>query len=154
MKKRSYMPEHTPFIADVSSYCDTWMKWWTSCQPAWRREKGWPLPRDNDGTTNWIKVGVRGQNGLFLVVMSTAWWAYSIRSEKEWAGFDEAVDDVEWVIGQVISSLKALRKSTPPIQPAPPKKSQKPNSGVRWMDRDANKRQPKLSRKLLDAHEG
>ena len=69
--------------------------WWMSCQPAWRQNKGWPLPRDIPSTTNWgIKASARGQNGIFLVVMLTAWWASSIKSEKDWAGFDQAVEDV------------------------------------------------------------
>jgi len=152
MKVRKFSADNVPFVSDLSSYRDHWVKWWTSCQPAWRRGKGWPLPREDEGTTNWVKVGARGQNGLFLIVLSTAWWAYSIRSEKEWAEFDEAVDDLKWVIGQVTVSLMALQTSRPSIQPVSPKKT--PESSVPWMTREAGKRQPKPSRKLVEARGG
>src|ERR1700743_188298 len=151
MKARKFSADNVPFVSDLSSYRDHWVKWWTSCQPAWRRGKGWPLPRENEGTTNWVRVGARGQNGLFLVVLSTAWWAYSVRSEKEWAEFDEAGEDVGWVIGQVIGSVKALQASRPDLRPAPSKTPQQPASSVAWMARETGKRQPKVSRKLLEA---
>lgn len=145
------MPDKAPFVSNVSSYRDSWIKWWTSCQPDWRRGKGWPLPRDNEGTTNWIKIGVRGRNGLFLVVISTAWWAYSIRSEEEWVEFDKAVDDVGWVIEQVTNALKALQATLPPAPPAPSTTPQNSIPGAAWMIRATGKRQPKPSRKLLEA---
>ena len=88
--------------------------------------------------------------------MSTALWACSIRSEKEWAEFDEAVADVEWVINQVIDSLQVLQASTPlppAKEPAPSKASQKPKSNITWLARPSGKRQPKPSRKLLEAME-
>jgi hypothetical protein len=151
MRYRSYAQDRIPFVSDVSSYSNHWKQWWTSFQPAWRRDSGWPLPRDNEGASNWVKVGCRGQNGLFLIVLSTAWWAYSIRSEEEWVLFDEAANDVNWVISQVISSLKALK--VPPCTaqldtPGDPKEAA-PN--VSWMVRQTGKRQPKLSRKLQES---
>jgi hypothetical protein len=112
--------------------------------------KGWPLPRENEGTTNWLKVGVRRQSGMFLFIMSTAWWAYSIETEEEWNRFDEVVEDVEWVIGQVTCSLKQFPR---PIQPTQPISSKKSKSSASYMVRKTGKRQPKLTRKLLEAAE-
>jgi hypothetical protein len=151
MRVREYAQDRIPFISDVASYRESWMEWWTSCQPAWRQGVGWPLPREHEGTTNWVKVGVRGQSGFFLVVMSTAWWAYSIKTEEEWSQFDEAVEDVEWVIGQVTCSLKASLGPIQPTRPATSDKSQKPKSTASWMVRDSGKRQPKASRRLLES---
>ena len=67
--------------------------------------------------------------------------------------FDEAVDDVKWVIEQVTGSLTELEASRPPTRVVAPKKSQKPNSGATWMAREAGKHQPKPSRRLLEAGE-
>jgi len=149
MNKRSYKADFIPFVADLSSYRGGWVAWWTSCQPAWRQDKGWPLPRDNASTTNWVKVGARGQSGLFLVIMSTTWWAASIKSEKDRAEFDEAVDDVRWVIDQIIDSLKALPASAPS---APEESSRKRPSSpdIGWMARADGKRKPRPSRRLLE----
>lgn len=153
MQSRAFTKNKIPFVLDVSSYREDWIIWWTLCQPPWRREKGWPLPRDNENATNWVKFGARGQSGLFLVVISTTWWAYSIRSKEEWVEFDKAVEDLEWVINQVTDSLKALQASqppAPPVQIATRDDPQKSKQGVAWMTRAAGKRQPKLTRKLLE----
>lgn len=150
MKNRTYSPDNMPFVSDATSYCDTWRAWWTSFQPAWRRNKGWPLPRETEETTNWFKLGTRGQSGLFLVVMSTAWWAHSVQSEEDEAKLNEAVDDIDWVIHQVIGSLQSFKAPTPPKQPDSSKNPQNSKAGAPWMTRDSEKRQPRPSRKLLE----
>jgi len=150
IKTRSYSIQHIPFISDVGSYFKTWVPWWTSCQPAWRQIDKWPLPRDNPSSAGWgIKGCARGQNGLFLVVMSTAWWASSIKSEGDWTVFDEAVDDIRWVIEQAIGVLQALPALA---SPTPPNTSDKPVTvpGAAWLSRQDGKRQAKPSRRLLE----
>ena len=107
MKTQAYSPHHIPHVSNVQSYRNSWVAWWTSCQPPWRRENGWPLSRECPSTVNWAKVGARGQSGLFLVIMSTTWWATSIKSEDDWAEFDAVVDDLKWVIDRIIEALPA-----------------------------------------------
>jgi len=150
MKSRSYNANQIPFISDVGVYFKQWAAWWTSCQPAWRQTKEWPLLRDRNTATWTIKSGPRGQNGLFLIIMSTTWWASSIQSAKDWAEFDEAMEDIQWVIDQLISTLDALPA------PASPTRSDIPNTptpaqGATWMVRENGKRQPKPSRRLMEA---
>jgi len=153
IRSRSYKPECIPFIPNVGSYHKKWTTWWTSCQPAWRQDKGWPLPRDGPSVANWgIKAGARGQNGLFLVVISTAWWASSIRSEKDWAEFDEAVEDIQWVINQATNSLELLPAHTlpPPLTRSNTPQESAPTPAAAWMTRADGKRQPKPSRRMLE----
>ena len=150
MAARSYRLDRIPFISDVGSYYTKWTMWWTSCQPAWRQNSGWPLPRIGPSAANWsIKFGARGQNGLFLIVMSTAWWASSVQSEEDRVKFDEAVEDVRWVIDQAIESHKALPAPVPPQHSDTPQESV-PAPGASWMSRADGKRQPKPSRRLLE----
>ena len=146
MKSQAYTEDRIPFVADISLYCGNWIKWWTSCQPAWRRNSGWPLPRNDTGTTDWTKICVCGQNGLFLIVMSTTWWAASIVSEEDWVEFDEAVDDIHWVIGQIQDSLSAL-----PV-PTPPETSEDlpSSSNIGWMAHANGKHRPKPTARLLE----
>ena len=152
MKARSYKPEHIPFVPNIISYHEKWTTWWTSCQPAWRQKQGWPLPRDDPSVGKWgLKAGARGQNGLFLVIVSTAWWASSIQSEADWVAFDEAVDDVRWVIDQVISALNALPAPAPPPPYTQSDTSKEQLPGATWMARTSGKRQPKPSRRLLES---
>jgi len=154
MKTRSYKLERIPFVPDISSYHKKWTEWWTSCQPAWRQRSGWPLPRDVENIANWgIKAGARGQNGLFLVVISNVWRASSIQSEDDWAKFNEAVEDIQWVISQVIDLLKALPAPMPLAPPTHSNAPQKsiPVPGATWMNRANGKRQPKPSLRLMEA---
>ena len=146
MKSRAYTVDCIPFVANVSSYRSNWIKWWTLCQPAWRQDSGWPLPRDSVGTTNWAKACAQGQNGLFLIIMSTTWWAASIMSEQDWAEFDKAVDDIHWVIDQILDSLQTLPASTPSetSQDIP----SSPHIG--WMACTDRKRQPRPTARLLE----
>jgi len=150
MKTRQYATDRIPFISDVRSYHGLWMVWWSSCQPAWRRDKGWPLPRDTDSanTTDWGKVGARGQSGMFLVVMSTTWWASSIDSEEEQALFDEAMDDIHWVINQVVGRFNTIQTPIPPPKPS----NKTPPLQANWMTRADGKRQSRPSRRMLEAH--
>lgn len=128
MRNRSYEDKYLPFIANVTEYSESWIEWWTSCQPCWRQNRGWPLPREGAETTNWvIKVFARGQNGMFLFVVSTAWWAHSIQSKEDWSKFDEVVDDLHWVIGQAIKYYEA---SPSPAPPAPSTPSNSQDSGA------------------------
>jgi hypothetical protein len=90
---------------------------------------------------------------LFLVIISTAFWASSIESADDWADFDRAVDDVTWVISQIMDVIEKL----PPVpQPAPPEapKQQAPSKGGKWMVRGAEKRVVKPSRKMKEVMSG
>ena len=147
MRSRQFTSDRIPCVPNAHSYYTDWVVWWTSCQPAWRQNNGWPLPRDNTGTTDWVKVGARGQSGLFLVIMSTTWWASSIESEEDWVLFDAAVDDVRWFIDQVSDHLKGL----PAPAPHPPPENPQKADGANWMSRAGGKRKPKPSRRLLEA---
>jgi hypothetical protein len=76
-------------------------------------------------------------------------WAFSAKSEEDWAEFDEAVDDLKWVINQTIDAYKAI---TPPTPPAPTESSEvsEPPEGPNWMARTGGKRKAKPSRKILE----
>jgi len=150
MKGRSYSADDIPFVLDVGAYSKSWILWWTACQPAWRKSTGWPLSREKDTNADWGKLAARGQNGMFMVVMSTTWWATSLESAEDRYLFDEAVDDIRWVIMQVLESLPA--PSTPEVPhdiPPPPETCKSIPAAASWFVRPEGKRQSKLTRKLL-----
>lgn len=153
MKGRSFTSNHLPYIDDTDAYSRTWIAWWTTCQPSWRQHKGWPLPREEGRNVNWGKLGARGQNGIFIVVMSTTWWAACLKPTDNRVAFDEAVDDIRWVIGRILESLLS---SAPGAMEAadnasPRQVAKKPTSTATWQARGDGKRQSKPSRKLLEA---
>lgn len=113
IKKRLYDDSHTPFISDVDAYRKMWTDWWMECQPAWHRNEGWPPTKERAEGTTWEKLSAAGKNGLFLVVMSTCWWAASLKTTDDRLFFDQAVDDVRWVIEQQLQGRVAT--DAPPV---------------------------------------
>ena len=89
---------------------------------------------------------------MFVVVMSTAWWAASLQPTDDRGIFNEAVDDLRWVIEGILDPL-----SVPCIQDAPQSPSPLPGSGkpvstvATWQARGDGKRQSKPTRKLLES---
>ena len=150
MKARSFTPDNLPYVNDTSAYGRAWIAWWTACQPSWRQCEGWPLPKEQGRVANWGKLTARGQNGIFIVVMSTSWWAASLKPTDHRGTFDEAVDDTRWVIEQMIKSLPAPSAVGAGEDPSPPQGARNPTTAT-WQAREDGKRQSKPSRKLLEA---
>lgn len=151
MKARRYDNAHVPSVVDIDAYCKSWTDWWKSCQPLWRGDKGWPLPQVSDGTATWGKLCARGKNGLFLVIMSTTWWAHSLKTADQRRFFEEAMDDIRWVIEQ---QLKAPSLPNMPVanKNIPGTSTSDSNANVpTWLQRGGNKRTAKPSRRLLEA---
>ena len=116
-------PVHIPFILNVKAYRDNWILWWTACQPAWHIGDGWPFSREKVTEADWGKLTSWGQNGMFLVALSTAWWATSVKSVDEWKLFNEAVDNIRWVTECVLSlSSGPSTPNQPPMLPQVAKK--------------------------------
>lgn len=150
MKTRLYTADRIPHVSDVDVYYKQWIAWWTACQPSWQQNHGWPLPRDQCNGIKWGKLAARGQNGLFVVIMSTTWWAASLKSADDRRLFDEAVDDIRWVIEQILKPLSESN-TTNPIQNPPSPGDQTPaQPTATWMARGEGKRKPKPSRALLE----
>jgi hypothetical protein len=91
-----------PSITDVEQFHEKWITWWGSCQPKWRSTKTWPYLRDNAKGEDWTRLNVTGPSGLFAVVMSTSWWATSTDSDPRRGAFNAAVEDLHWVIENLI----------------------------------------------------
>ena len=140
METRSYASTQVPFICDVGVYSGTWITWWASCQPAWRQNKGWPLPRD--GSATWgAKSWAHGHNGLFLVVMSTAWWASSIQSAKDWVEFESLMKLWKMFSGCLTNlspHSKPFQHQHHPHAPISPRYPYRPKAQPGWLVRVEN----------------
>lgn len=145
IKARSYDARHIPHVPDANMYHTCWLQWWTVCQPAWRKANGWPFLKEGDTGVGWGKLASRGQNGMFVVIMSTTWWAFSIKSPEERHAFEEAVDDVRWVLEELLKLHSTSNTPDPLPPPGPPNA---PISTATWLTRSAGKRQSKPSYKL------
>lgn len=133
-----------PIVNDVSRYQGDWIGWWTASQPKWRCTELWPFPKGNESGGSWESFPARGQNGIFLAIMATCWWAQAVGSAKDFALFEEAVDDIHWVIQQL----------TPTHSPPSASNEPQPLSSTPWahtFSRGVGKRKVKPSRRALDA---
>ena len=149
LKWRSYSTDRIPFISNVDAYRKNWLLWWTDCQPPWRKTTGWPLSRDQGTNSGWGKLAARGQNGLFIVIMSVAWWGFSLKSADDQRLFDEVVVDIQWVVEQMLKLLPASTPDIPHNVPPPPAAQKDLPPATNWFVRAEGKRQPKLSHKVL-----
>ena len=145
LKTRSYSAQDIPHVSDANAYCKRWLAWWTVCQPAWRTVNGWPFLKEGGADVIWGKLDARGQNGLFVIIVSTTWWASSLNSPEERQAFEEAMDDLRWVLAQL---LELHSPSTTPDPLPPPANPETPAPATSWLVRPPGKRQPKPSYKL------
>lgn len=107
-----------PVVGDIHKYRDDWIGWWTANQPKWRNLQSWPFTKDDRSGGSWKDFPARGQNGIFLVIMATCWWARAVVSAEDFALFEEAVDDIHWVIQQLVLTHSSPSASDEP-QPPP-----------------------------------
>ena len=149
MKARRYDNNHIPCLTDVEAYRKSWVRWWMACQPSWRQDKEWPLPKERVEGATWGKLSARGRNGLFLVVMSTTWWASSLKSIEQRDFFEVAVDDIRWVMEE---QLQLPPTPTPPTVEKDTTTASKldPSTLPVWLQRKGSKRATRPSRRLLE----
>jgi len=108
-----------PSIPDAEEFHQRWVAWWQSCQPKWRSAGTWPYARDNARGKDWARLNVTGPHGLFAVVMSASWWADSMDLGSLRDVFSAAVDDLHWVIENLVdfNSQSHGTQSGPVIAP-------------------------------------
>lgn len=131
-----------PIVDDTHRYRTEWIGWWTASQPKWRSTQSWPFPKGGESGGSWENFPTRGQNGIFLAIMATCWWARAVTSVEEFVLFEEAVDDIHWVTQQLIHPPAFTPDESQPSQPT---------SWARTFSRGDGKRTVKPSRRVRDA---
>jgi len=85
--------------------------------------------------------------------MSTTWWAASLKPTDNRDVFDEAVDDIRWVIEQILEPLEKPAPVTTEAakDPSPPQGVQKSIPTATWQARGDGKCQSKPSLRLRES---
>jgi len=94
--------------------------------------------RGSSRQRDWDDLPNGGKDGLFLIVVSLGWWIHVLGPSED-SKIDEAIEDVTWVIGKLVSLLAAdaanpdsdsggagesaeLKKRSKPVKIGPPSK--------------------------------
>ena len=115
MKGRKYSKKNILIVDDVDRYRLEWIGWWTASQPKWWSTQLWPFPKDGEGDGSWEGFPARGKDGIFLAIMATCWWAQAVVSAEDFILFEEAVDDVHWVVQELIR-ITSLQSASDELQ--------------------------------------
>ncbi|KAG1907622.1 uncharacterized protein F5891DRAFT_1180646 [Suillus fuscotomentosus] len=100
-----------PTIPNLASFIMQWWYWWLVLQPEWRSCQAPTLttcailPRTDDGSLDCLNKP--GANGMLSVVATLKWWADNTDGKD--SCWQEAVDDVMWVLDRLIASRSALK---------------------------------------------
>ena len=82
-----------------------------SLQPESRIQRGkTPLLRSAGIDEGWEDLMKGGINGFFNVVVSLIWWFQAVKTAPQRKVFTEMMEDVLWVLGQMIGKLQGSKK--------------------------------------------
>ena len=132
---RRFDEKHTPAIVSVEIYGRSWLEWWKGCQPDWRKdahsdwesESCWPFSQDLEGIGDWERFLHGGKDGLFLVIISIAWWIHAT-GDSEDPVLDSVIADVSWVVKHLIFTLSSPSSLPLPLSPTSPLSSSSPST--------------------------
>ncbi|OJT05534.1 hypothetical protein TRAPUB_3650 [Trametes pubescens] len=123
-KHRRY--DSLPSISQVAQYGASCQLWWSTLQPSARAKMSdGKLSRKRLGEDVWMPLRQGGCNGLFLVLISIAWWIGAAGDDTQdlRAALDMA-DDLVWVFSQIPIGPQE-GGATEDANEEPPKKRQK-----------------------------
>lgn len=85
---------------DGVAYGELWWTWWMQIQPPGRRvEADFVLARRDAGPITWTRLSKSGSNGMFIVLVSLAWWKMMIGDADD--NWRKAITDVTWVLHEM-----------------------------------------------------
>ncbi|KAK0431003.1 hypothetical protein EV421DRAFT_1912300 [Armillaria borealis] len=94
-------------LTDCEAFISSSWSWWRGLQPAcWDldSEDGPVVPESRVAGEDWSKLNKSGQNGLYSIVASLAWWGECVqRSSMAREAWLLAVADVCWVFEQLLA---------------------------------------------------
>ena len=93
-----------PVISQLKTYAVAWWAWWKVLQPEWRRDavRGGVYEKPPPGE-KWTRTYIGGSNGMFIVVLTLAWWIAKLDGKVDNKDLALAVDEVAWVLDQMMA---------------------------------------------------
>ena len=95
--------KNVPMITNIDGYVESWKKWWSSLQPAWRKDNfSRNVPSDGE---KWLELCKGGNNGFVLIILTLAWWRRNAGASDECTA---QMKDVAWVCQEMVRSLEGV----------------------------------------------
>jgi hypothetical protein len=98
-------------LEKLPAFEQAWWAWWKGLQPTAREATAVDGFLDAthrellDGEDGWACVRKHGQNGWYTVLATLVWWATTLGDDhSSHAGWVAAMEDVSWVLSQVLGS--------------------------------------------------
>ena len=121
-----------PEIKDASLFGEEMRAYWLSLQPAFRKPAAgtdWPplTPLEHD-EVEFAELRKSGTSGLVIILLMIVWWRLATkktRERKEWVAF---VDDVAWVLGEMMRTASAAKAQVGSKRPASTASTKAPSS--------------------------
>ena len=104
--RRHFTEKGLPKIKSIKEFELKWTQWWSAAQPLWRVTQDWPFEKGGIVDKDWGKLPIGGKDGIYLFVVSLAWWIHA-RDPAEESRVDEAIGDVSWVLENFLHRLAA-----------------------------------------------
>lgn len=99
-------PPDASRLGKPSEFGALWRGWWIKMQPSWRGTE-WPLSRAGLSLSeSWPETLKGGRNGMEAVLITLSWWCSVVKSESQRREWDSAVEDVSWVLEQMVRYMK------------------------------------------------
>lgn len=104
-------------------YGPQFVTWWRGMQPTWRLLPGEGFSKETStNLESWALINKGGSAGLYIVVMALSWWVLRLRdagtADTDAQAVWGTVDDVAWVLKQLLSLHAASKRSLPSISDA------------------------------------
>lgn len=104
-----------PALGNIDSFIKSWWTWWQMLQPEWRKSGNGSATEMTrvapPGDPDWSNTAKTGTNGLLIVMMTLSWWMGAVTGTDCWGAFCVALDDVSFVLDQIISAYPVRQAS-------------------------------------------
>ncbi|KAH8115647.1 hypothetical protein DFH11DRAFT_1834535 [Phellopilus nigrolimitatus] len=117
--KRARNYKKLPDVPPASKYSVDWEKWYRSLQPPGPRQEAgaFPLPQ-SDVHGDWSKLRVGGANGVFILLITLAFWSVGLQTPDDTDKYESAVGDVLWVLRSMLTGMQPGKRKVDDIDGA------------------------------------
>ncbi|KAJ7084773.1 hypothetical protein B0H15DRAFT_783613 [Mycena belliarum] len=92
-----------PEIVEAKAFADKWWAWYGKMNPEWRVETTAGPGHFERGRSDggWDVLAYTGPNGMLNVLICLRWWRDAIDTVEDQAAWNDAVEDVAWVLEEM-----------------------------------------------------